>query len=197
MRILVTSDSHNSPARLIKLIGNYPDIKDIFFLGDGLSDIEKARNIYPEKNYYLVGGNADIVVDAPRHRNMTTLCGKKIFYTHGGSYGLRAGLFRLIRYALMREPDIVFFGHTHVPLIRMIDGVLFVNPGAVGKGRSGPYSTYAIVEITDSGEIEASIHKIMPYQQYILNHSKMLSETYSENDETAENTQETCEGIRP
>lgn len=188
MRILVTSDSHNCPARLIKLIANYPDIKDIFFLGDGLSDIEKARNIYPEKNYHIVSGNTDLEIDAPRHRNTETLYGKKIFYTHGGRYALNTGLATLSKYALMREPDIVFFGHTHIPLIRMINGVLFVNPGAVGKGRSGPHSTYAIVEITDSGEVEASIHKMMPYQQYILNRAEMLSETDTNNEEATENT---------
>jgi putative phosphoesterase len=47
------------------------------------------------------------------------------------------------------ESDFVFLGHTHVPMVRPVNGTLVVNPGSVGDPR-GPatkgMATYAIVD---------------------------------------------------
>ena len=41
--------------------------------------------------------------------------------------------------------DVVFCGHTHFPMIRKVDGKLFVNPGSVGQPRDGdPRASYAV-----------------------------------------------------
>ena len=48
--------------------------------------------------------------------------------------------------------DIVFIGHTHLPMIRKISNVTIVNPGSVGQPRDGiPMASYAIWE---DGHIE-------------------------------------------
>lgn len=48
--------------------------------------------------------------------------------------------------------DVVFLGHTHLPMVRMIRGVTVVNPGSVGQPRDGiPRASYAIWE---DGRIE-------------------------------------------
>ncbi|MBF8285161.1 MAG: hypothetical protein HW378_4076, partial [Anaerolineales bacterium] len=41
--------------------------------------------------------------------------------------------------------DFVVVGHTHVPALRRVDNVLFINPGSLGQPRYGvPDATYAV-----------------------------------------------------
>jgi len=48
--------------------------------------------------------------------------------------------------------DVVFIGHTHLPMIRKIKDVTIVNPGSVGQPRDGiPMASYAVWE---DGRIE-------------------------------------------
>ncbi len=50
------------------------------------------------------------------------------------------------------DADIVFLGHTHVPAIRQVDGIVLVNPGSLGQPRHGtPSPTYAVWE---DGELQ-------------------------------------------
>ncbi len=54
--------------------------------------------------------------------------------------------------------DVVFIGHTHLPMVRKIHGITVVNPGSVGQPRDGiPMASYAIWE---DGRIEI---KRVPY----------------------------------
>lgn len=48
---------------------------------------------------------------------------------------------------------VALFGHTHEPLVREINGVLLVNPGGLGLGDKK--KTYAVVSITNRGEVSA------------------------------------------
>ena len=48
--------------------------------------------------------------------------------------------------------DIIFLGHTHIPMVCIIHGVTVVNPGSVGQPRDGiPMASYALWE---DGRIE-------------------------------------------
>ncbi len=48
--------------------------------------------------------------------------------------------------------DVIFIGHTHLPMIRKVKGVTIVNPGSVGQPRDGvPMASYAVWE---DGHIE-------------------------------------------
>ena len=43
--------------------------------------------------------------------------------------------------------DIVFIGHTHLPMVRKIHDIIVVNPGSVGQPRDGvPMASYAVWE---------------------------------------------------
>jgi putative phosphoesterase len=49
------------------------------------------------------------------------------------------------------DADIVLYGHTHVPVVREIEGVLVVNPGSVGEGRPtgrGFVRSCAVLDLT-------------------------------------------------
>jgi putative phosphoesterase len=62
------------------------------------------------------------------------------------------------------ESDFVFLGHTHIPMVRPVNGTLVVNPGSLGDPR-GPstrgMATYAIVD-TERREAEIKTFPWVP-----------------------------------
>ncbi len=51
-----------------------------------------------------------------------------------------------------KSGDVVAFGHTHIPWNRVVDGVLFVNTGSVGRPKDGdPRAGYAVLSLEDDG----------------------------------------------
>ena len=94
-------------------------------------------------------GNTD--GDMPINESaVVTLDGKKFFVQHiVDPHRLQASLReRLKRLA----PDVVVFGHTHLPFCETLGGVLFLNPGSVTQPR-GDYRP-SIVRLTiDHGKI--------------------------------------------
>lgn len=63
-----------------------------------------------------------------------------------------------------RDSDVVVFGHSHMPFVEAIDGVLWVNPGSASQARrSGIGRSVGLLEADGSGTIEA---KIVPLSDY-------------------------------
>ncbi|MBW7897224.1 hypothetical protein B188_02650 [Candidatus Brocadiaceae bacterium B188] len=85
--------------------------------------------------------------------------GKKFLLSHGSPGG---DIYKYLRPEVSDKQweselkdisaDVVFLGHTHLPMMRVIHGVTIVNPGSVGQPRDGvPMASYAIWE---DGRIE-------------------------------------------
>lgn len=80
--------------------------------------------------------------------------GKKFLLSHGSPGGdmykyLRPGVTDKEMESELKDidADIVFIGHTHLPMVREINGITIVNPGSVGQPRDGiPLASYAIWE---------------------------------------------------
>lgn len=53
---------------------------------------------------------------------------------------------RLAELATETDAEIVVCGHTHTPFVRRIGGILWVNPGSLGRDRDGKYR-YAILTL--------------------------------------------------
>ena len=46
--------------------------------------------------------------------------------------------------------DVIAFGHTHVPWVREVDGIWYVNAGSVGRPKDGDWrACYAVLDLTD------------------------------------------------
>jgi putative phosphoesterase len=54
------------------------------------------------------------------------------------------------------QADLVVFGHSHIPVLAQVDGVLAVNPGSAGPRRFGQRATAALAVLGD-GEIDVRI----------------------------------------
>ena len=94
-------------------------------------------------------GNTD--GDMPINESaVVMLDGKKFFVQHiVDPHRLQASL----RERLKRiEPDVVVFGHTHMPFCETLGGILFLNPGSVTQPR-GDYRPSMVRLTIDHGKI--------------------------------------------
>jgi putative phosphoesterase len=64
--------------------------------------------------------------------------------------------------ALCEGADIVLFGHTHIPMIDLVDDRIYaVNPGSIEQPRqSGRLPTFIIMEIDNKGEVHFTLNII-------------------------------------
>lgn len=139
MKCLVFSDSHGSSIYMSRAIELHPDAEVVFFLGDGLSDLERIADRYPDRAFIAVRGNCD---HTSLFRNSTvektdsiTLEGVKIVLTHGDLYSAKYGIGGLISLGVRESADIVLFGHTHQPFEKYISDnerpFYLFNPGSI------------------------------------------------------------------
>ena len=157
MKCLVFSDSHGNSMKIRQALNMHPDAEVIFFLGDGLSDLEYFIGDN-SRMWIAVQGNCDrsavLGNSIVKKTDSITFLGHRIFLTHGDLYGVKYGLDGISRLAVDHNADIVLFGHTHQPLERYIPtdlgGYYLFNPGSIGGG-FGSRSSYGVINITDKG----------------------------------------------
>jgi len=83
---------------------------------------------------------------------VTTLGGKKFLVQHiVDPHQLQAPLRERLNCV---DPDVVVFGHTHMPFCETLGGVLFLNPGSVTQPR-GDYRPSMVRLTIDDGTITA------------------------------------------
>lgn len=137
MRIVVISDSHRAIGKLLEIIEMHKNTADLFiFLGDIDDDFDTVLDVYPEIRYYRVVGNNDWYSDHPTEQ-IITVQGKKIFFAHGHTYGVKHGYENIIGHSKEIEADICLFGHTHLQYTNYDDGLYIMNPGSVRMGEYG------------------------------------------------------------
>ena len=156
MKCLVFSDSHSYYYNMARALKLHRDAEVVFFLGDGLSDIDYVSSELPNAKFLAVRGNCDM-----RRLALGVLCektemieimGKRIVYTHGDLYGAKYGTAGLEMLALEKDADIVLYGHTHIPATEYISDYekpfYLFNPGCIGSS----CGTYGILTLTEGAE---------------------------------------------
>jgi uncharacterized protein len=151
MRIGLISDTHGylDPRAGPALAG----VARILHAGDiGSAAIVEALEVIAP--VIAVQGNVDAGTALARRYPASlrlTLEGVRIYMTHVG--GQPAALARALPEP---RPDVYIFGHSHHALLEMVDGVLFLNPGAAGRPRFGGGLSVAILEV-EGGRAAARI----------------------------------------
>ena len=91
MKILVFSDSHGRPDLMLAAAElERPD--HVFFLGDGLRDLDLLASLQPRLPINAVRGNCDWGEDQPLTR-LVELAGFRFFLTHGHMQGVGSAAF--------------------------------------------------------------------------------------------------------
>ncbi len=143
MNILLFSDNHRDREAVKTVLRKHPDMDHYISLGDS----EMKEHELTALNIYGVIGNYPF---EPKFPPSLTLVFEdlKVFLTHGHHFSVKLGLTRLINHGKYNDIDIICFGHTHTPLIKDIDGLLLINPGALSKQRTMKRYSYAILTLT-------------------------------------------------
>jgi putative phosphoesterase len=122
----------------------------------------------------------DFIASLPPELRLEVL-GKKILMVHASPadpdehLGPETPEERLAELGRVADADIVLVGHSHKPFVREVNGVLFANPGSVGRpGDHDPRASYAILDTKDftitthrveydvEGAIKALLEKGLP-----------------------------------
>lgn len=179
-RILVVSDSHGESELLEEIIQDFgPGCDVLVFCGDGICDIvacleRRAVNRHLCEAFppvvAVVRGNGDaeqyavslttddngspvppFQLTVPR-RVLFRAAGRTILALHGHVHSVDFGTEMLASAASAMDADMVFYGHTHVPLREEIEATLIVNPGSCVRPRGGFPPSFAIVNFPGTTE---------------------------------------------
>jgi diadenosine tetraphosphatase ApaH/serine/threonine PP2A family protein phosphatase len=95
------------------------------------------------------------------HQLRLDVNGKRLLLVHGSPRKINEYLFEdrplssFQRLAASSNADVIIYGHTHRPYTKLVDDVLFVNVGSVGKPKDGDWrACYALVEPGSSQPVQ-------------------------------------------
>ena len=156
MKILVVSDTHGRDENLETVVYREAPFDMLVHCGD-----VEGREIFIEAlaecPCSIVSGNNDFFSDLPREEEIE-IAGKKFLVTHGHYYGVSIDETGVVEEAHSRNCDGVMFGHTHRPVLEVIDGILAINPGSLSYPRQmGRRPSYVVLETDEDGNITGEI----------------------------------------
>jgi len=139
MKIGVISDTHlRRPSALLEEVvaRHFAEAPLILHAGDICS--REVLSVFSGKELHVVSGNRDdrAVREAYPNRKVIEVEGRRIALLHGWGSPFRAE--RRMGKGF-EGVDCVVFGHTHRPLNRVVEGVLYFNPGSFYRG---PFSLW-------------------------------------------------------
>ena len=163
MKCLVFSDSHGASLGVVNALRAHKDAEVVFFLGDGLREIDSLMKKYPDKAWIAVRGNCDFYPyfnGEEAEKTVTlTLSGYRITATHGDLYGVKYASAGLVKLAADARSDIVLFGHTHERFGKSVAysdrKVLLFNPGSV----SDSFCSFGVLMLDE--EVEFSFESAL------------------------------------
>ena len=144
MKILLVSDSHGDYQALDDLANKYPNMDLYLHAGDSEQDE------FSIKPFISVRGNCDLYYDFPNFLVIPSPIGN-IYVQHSPH----------VAKSVINEHNakIVIHGHTHIRRNELINGILYINPGAISYARDKYNGSYAIIEI-DNKNIEVEFYTL-------------------------------------
>lgn len=153
MKIGVLSDTHlTRPDPLLDYILDelMAGTEMILHAGDMVSHSVLER--LEERGVIAVAGNMDDydVLDAVPQVRIVEAAGRRIGLIHG--WGSKEGLAgRVLTRFGQDRPDVIVYGHSHVPFWGKVDGTHMFNPGSASYLNYRGMRTIGILEILDEG----------------------------------------------
>jgi putative phosphoesterase len=146
MKLLILSDTHGRIEDAVAAANRFTDLDMILHLGDCRKDA-KAMAQKVKTPILSVNGNMDGDFSHRGYKILETEYGR-IFVAHGHMEGVKNSLNTIIAKAESLNCKAAFFGHTHQPYFRELEGFYLLNPGSIScPGISGQKS-YAVVHLS-------------------------------------------------
>ena len=176
--IYVISDTH-VPERMTKLPQKFLDkIKpdDIIFHAGDFVNWETFKELESRATLYAVSGNMDHpkIKDFLDKKKLVGLQGKRIgslrslqvgiYHGSGSPFGLGKRVYKEFE----EKPDVIIFGHSHIPYNKKKENTLLFNPGSLSGNltspsgrafRTSPSATYGVLTI-DGNDIWTEIFEL-------------------------------------
>ena len=151
MKVLILSDTHGYNETMYEVIDREAPFDMLVHCGDLEGAYDELRTKV-NCTLHVVAGNNDYDPDMDRVRVFDI--GKyKAVLTHGHRYRLYSDLSPLFYLAVENHADFVFFGHTHVPMIKEEGPVTLINPGSLTYPRQhGRKPSYIVGTIEDGSD---------------------------------------------
>ena len=144
LKILLVSDNHGDCDSIQKILHDNPACDYYFHCGDALLTPDEM------KPFLVVRGNNEWGNEYPK-QHIAKIKGHSILILHGNGYTF--SLKDLRSKAIQEGCDTVFFGHTHLFMDDVLDGIRLINPGSCYYNRDYSAPCYAQVFIDDDGNI--------------------------------------------
>ncbi|MCM3086442.1 metallophosphoesterase [Bhargavaea ginsengi] len=154
MRIVILGDTHmprmakSLPPRLIKELGT---ADRIIHTGDwqSLAVYDELQRFAPVDGVY---GNADPpeIREQFGREKCFSFDGITVSLVHGDGKGKTTPI-RALDTFREEQPDIILFGHSHIPYHENHDGIVLFNPGSPTDKRRQQESSFGILETADTG----------------------------------------------
>lgn len=156
MRILVVSDTHRKNDAFLSIVEAMEPFDAVIHCGD----VEGCEYVISEAagcESFIVAGNNDFFSSLPREIE-TTIGKYKVLITHGHNYYVSMNYDFIKQDAVNRGFDLVFFGHTHKPVVDKDRNITLVNPGSLTYPRQdGRRPSFVIMDIDKTGEAHFTI----------------------------------------
>ena len=159
MKVLIVSDTHKHNDNFFKILEKVSPVDMVIHCGD-IEGSEYAIAAAADCMVEMVAGNNDFFSQLPMEREFGI--GKyHVWVTHGHNYYVSMGNERLKQEAKQRGVDIVFYGHTHRPVLDLGDDIIAVNPGSLSYPRQdGKRPSYVLMDIDRFGEAHFTLRYI-------------------------------------
>lgn len=155
MKVLIVSDTHRKNENYFEAVNREkPDM--VIHCGDAEGS-EYALTESAGCPVYIVLGNNDFFSTLPRELDLD-IGPYKVWVTHGHNYYVSMSNEHIKREALVRGVDVVFYGHTHKPVVDRSGKVIAVNPGSLSYPRQeGRRPSYVVMELGEKNELNFRI----------------------------------------
>ena len=158
MKLLVISDTHGEMPLDIDKIG----FDAVIHAGDigNLAFFRQLESAVGEKNLFAVYGNTDFALCEYLPETVSTeIGGTKFFVVHNLTAPHR--ILSANEIAIENNhPEIVIFGHTHIPALEERNGRIFINPGSLGKSGLTCHRSFATLEFDEIGIVSLKIFDV-------------------------------------
>lgn len=157
MKVLVVSDTHHSIANYLEVVKKELPLDLVIHCGD-VENYEQQIIDAAGCEVQMVRGNNDFFSDLPREKEFQ-IGNYQAWLTHGHTYYVSMGNETIVQEAQERGVDLVFFGHSHRPVVENRDGVIAVNPGSLTYPRQeGKRPSYVVMELDESKKAKFKIN---------------------------------------
>ena len=156
MKILIVSDTHRRNENYFRVIEKLGKLDLVIHCGDAEGS-EYAISEGAGCETLIVMGNNDFFSKLPREIE-TTIGKYKVWITHGHNYYVSMNSEIIKEEAIRRGVDIVFYGHSHRPVVEIEKDIIAVNPGSLSYPRQdGKRPSYVVMDVDREGEAHFTI----------------------------------------